>query len=210
VCSFYCVWRSGVAEISRSNFRSGDLHSWVLGQNFHAGLQQSVSKIRGSKATLRGGMRMGRPVGVTILAILNFIGAAFCLLGGIAMILGGGFIATMLSQQGQGSAGAAGILAGLGAAAGVFIIIIGGVSALVGFGMWKLKGWARIVSIVLFAISAVMQLLGLLGSLAHFNVFAVVWSLFWVAVDAFVIWYLLKPEVKAAFQPPAQARAASA
>ena len=67
---------------------------------------------------------MGRPVGVTILAILNFIGAAFCVLGGIAMILGGGFIATMLSQ-GQGSAGAAGVLAGLGAAAGVFIIIMG-------------------------------------------------------------------------------------
>jgi hypothetical protein len=155
-------------------------------------------------------MRMGRPVGVTILAILNFIGAAFCLLGGIGMILGGGVIATMLSQQGQGSAGAAGILAGLGAAAGVFIIIIGGVSALVGFGLWKLKGWARIVSIVLFVISAAMQLLGLLGTLAHFNLFAVVWSLFWVAVDAFVIWYLLKPEVKAAFQQQPMARAASA
>jgi hypothetical protein len=83
---------------------------------------------------------MSRPVGVTILAILNFIGAAFCLLGGIGMILGGGFIATMLSQQGQGSAGAAGVLAGLGAAAGIFIIIMGGVSALLGFGMWKLKG----------------------------------------------------------------------
>jgi len=153
---------------------------------------------------------MGRPVGVTILAILNFIGAAFCLLGGIGMILGGGVIATMLSQQGQGSAGAAGILAGLGAAAGVFIIIIGGVSALVGFGLWNLKGWARIVSIVLFVISAAMQLLGLLGTLAHFNLFAVVWSLFWVAVDAFVIWYLLKPEVKAAFQQQPMARAASA
>ena len=153
---------------------------------------------------------MGRPVGVTILAILNFIGAAFCLLGGIGMILGGGVIATMLSQQGQGSAGAAGILAGLGAAAGVFIIIIGGVSALVGFGLWKLKGWARIVSIVLFVISAAMQLLGLLGTLAHFNLFAVVWSLFWVAVDVFVIWYLLKLEVKAAFQQQPMARAASA
>jgi len=92
----------------------------------------------------------------------------------------------------------------------VFIIIIGGVSALVGFGLWKLKGWARIVSIVLFVISAAMQLLGLLGTLAHFNLFAVVWSLFWVAVDAFVIWYLLKPEVKAAFQQQPMARAASA
>lgn len=153
---------------------------------------------------------MGRPVGVTILAVLNFIGAAFCLLGGIGMILGGGFIATMLSQQGQGSAGAAGVLAGLGAAAGVFIIIIGGVSALVGFGLWKLKGWARIVSIVLYGISGVFQLLGILGTLAHFNAFALIWGAFWVAVDAFVIWYLLKPEVKAAFQAPAQARAASA
>jgi hypothetical protein len=155
-------------------------------------------------------MRMTRPVGVTILAILNFIGAAFCLLGGIGMILGGGFIATMLSQQGQGSAGAAGVLAGLGAAAGIFIIIMGGVSALLGFGMWKLKGWARIVSIVLFAISGVMQLLALLGTLAHFNVFAFVWTVFWIAVDAFVIMYLLKPEVKAAFQQQPMARAASA
>jgi len=120
---------------------------------------------------------MGRPVGVTILAILDFIGAAFCLLGGIGMILGGGFIATMLSQ-GQGSAGAAGIFAGLGAAAGVFIIIIGGVFALVGFGLWKLKGWARIVSIVLYAISAVFQLLGILGTLTHFNMFALIWGMF--------------------------------
>lgn len=154
-------------------------------------------------------MRMGRPVGVTILAILNFIGAAFCLLGGIGMILGGGFIATMMSQQSQGGAGAAGFFAGLGAVAGVFIIIIGGVCALVGFGLWKLKEWARIVSIVLAGIGAAIQLLGLLGSLAHFNLFAVVWSLFWIAVDALIIWYLLKPEVKAAFQAP-QIRAASA
>ncbi|HEV7520578.1 MAG TPA: hypothetical protein VGP89_05720 [Candidatus Angelobacter sp.] len=152
---------------------------------------------------------MVRPVGVTILAILNFIGAAFCLLGGIGMILGGGFIATILSQQGQGSAGAAGALAGLGAVAGVFIIIVGGVSALLGFGLWKLKEWARIVSIVLYGISGALQLLALLGSLAHFNVFAFVWSIFWVAVDAFIIWYLLKPEVKAAFQRPI-VRAASA
>jgi hypothetical protein len=153
---------------------------------------------------------MGRPVGVTILAILAFIGAAFCLLGGIVMMAGGGFMATLMSQQGgQGSAGAAGVLAGLGAVAGVFIIIIGGVYALVGFGLWKLKNWARIVSIVLLGIGVAVQLLGLLGTLAHFNLFAFVWSVLWIAVDAFIIWYLLKPEVKAAFQGP-QARTATA
>ena len=153
---------------------------------------------------------MGRPTGVTVLAILDFIGAGLCVLGGLGMILGGGFMATMMSQQGgQGSAGAAGFLAGLGAVAGVFMIIMGGVAALVGFGLWKLKEWARIVSIILAGISGAFQLFGLLGSLAHFNLFAVVWSLFWLAIDALIIWYLLKPEVKAAFQAP-QARAASA
>ena len=155
-------------------------------------------------------MRMGRPTGVTVIAILDFIGAGLCVLGGLGMILGGGFMATMMSQQGgHGSAGAAGILAGLGAAAGVFMIIMGGVGALVGFGLWKLKEWARIVSIILFGISAVFQLLGIVGSLAHFTVFALLWGVFWLAVDAFLIWYLLKPEVKAAFQAP-QARTASA
>jgi hypothetical protein len=53
-------------------------------------------------------------------------------------------------------------------------------------------------------------LLGILGTLAHFNIFALIWGAFWVAVDAFVIWYLLKPEVKAAFQPRPMASAASA
>lgn len=149
---------------------------------------------------------MGRPVGVTILAILAFIGAAFCLLGGILMMVGGGFMASLMNQQGgQG----AGVLAGLGAVAGVFIIIIGGLYGLVGFGLWKLKNWARIVTIVLLGIGIAMQLLGLLGTLAHFNLFAFVWTVFWIAVDAFIIWYLLKPEVKAAFQG-AQIRAATA
>src|SRR5579864_1297929 len=155
-------------------------------------------------------MRMNRPTGVTVIAILDFIGAAFCLLGGIGMILGGGFIATMLSQQGQGSAGAAGILAGLGAAAGVFIIIVGGVSALLGFGLWKLKEWARIVTIVFAGISGAFQLLGILGTLAHFNVLALMWGVFWLAIDALIIWYLLKPEVKAAFRQRPMASAASA
>ena len=57
---------------------------------------------------------MGRPTGVTILAILNFIGAGFCLLGGIGLLLSGGVAATMLNQQG-GNAGAASFFAALGA-----------------------------------------------------------------------------------------------
>ncbi|MGZ4874292.1 MAG: hypothetical protein ACXV5R_03895 [Candidatus Angelobacter sp.] len=151
---------------------------------------------------------MGRPVGVTIIAILCFVGAAFCVLAGIGMIAGGGFMATLLSQQSQG-AGAAGILAGLGAAVGIFCLILAAIYIMVGTGLLKLKEWARIVTIVLLAIGACFQVFGLLASLAHFNIFSFIWTGFWLAVDAFLIWYLLKPEVKAAFQRPV-IRAASA
>lgn len=76
---------------------------------------------------------MGRPVGVTILAVLDFLGAVLCVLGGIGMMVGGGFMATLINQQGSQGAGAgAGILAALGAALGVFLLICAAIGVLVG------------------------------------------------------------------------------
>lgn len=151
---------------------------------------------------------MGRPVGVTILAVLYFLGAVFCLLGGIGMMMGGGIMATLLNQQGQSSGGAAGLMAGLGAAFGVVILIFAALDALLGWGLWKLKNWARIITIVLMVISIGLQLLGLVGILAHFNLFSLILTVVFVAIYAWIVWYLLQPNVKAAFQ--AQARGASA
>jgi hypothetical protein len=150
---------------------------------------------------------MNRPVGVTILAILDFLGAAICILGGIGMLVGGGAIATAISRQ-AGASGA-GIVAGLGAALGVVFLVCAAISALLGWGLWTLKNWARIITIVLLALDIGLSLLGLVGTLTHFNLFALIWSVFWIAVYALIIWYLLKPEVKAAFQG-GQARAATA
>lgn len=149
---------------------------------------------------------MGRPVGVTILAILNFLVAALCLLGGIGMLVGGGAIATAISQQ-AGASGA-GIMAALGAGLAVVFLICAAIAALVGWGLWTLKNWARIVTIVLLAINIGLALLGLLGTLTHFNLFALIWTVFWIAVYGLIIWYLLKADVKAAFQ--GQARSAAA
>jgi hypothetical protein len=149
---------------------------------------------------------MGRPVGVTILAILDFLGGLFCLFGGIGMIAGGGFMATILSQQGQGSAG---FLAGLGALAGVVLLAFAVLDFLLGWGLWKLKNWARMITVVFTAFGAVLQVISLVGLLAHFNVFAFVWTLFVLAIEVLIIWYLLKADVKAAFTQ-GQAGAAAA
>lgn len=149
---------------------------------------------------------MGRPTGVTIIAVLDFIGAAFCVLGGLGMMLGGGFMASMMGQQ---SGAGAGVLAAIGAAAGVFFLFCAAVAVLLGWGMLKLKEWARIVTLVLAALGALGSLIGLVGVLGHFAMVAVVFMLCRLAINGLIIWYLLQPHVKAAFQG-AQVRAAGA
>jgi hypothetical protein len=153
---------------------------------------------------------MNRPVGVTILAILVLIGAAFCVLGGIGMMLGGGMMATILSQQqAQGSAAGAGVLAGLGAVGGIVMLVIAVLYLLVGIGLWKLKNWARLVTVVLTAIGVVFQLFSLVTLLLHFNIFSVMVTVVVLAIQAVIIWYLLRADVKAAFMGGQASRAAA-
>jgi hypothetical protein len=153
---------------------------------------------------------MNKPAGVIVIAVLYFLGAAILLLAGIGFIAGGGAIAAMMSQQGQaGGSGLATLMGVLGAGVGIFFLIWGAVDVIVGVGLLKVKSWARMVAIVFAAIGACFQVFGLLSSLAHFNIGSFVFSLIILGIQALIIWYLLKPEVKAAFQSP-QARAASA
>lgn len=155
---------------------------------------------------LLGGNTMGRPTGVTVIAVLDFIGAGFCVLAGIGLMLGGGFIASMMSQQ-QGAG--AGLLAAVGAAAGVFLLFCAAIAAFLGWGLLKLKNWARIVTIVFAALGAVGALFGIFAVLAHFAPIGVFWALCRLAINGWIIWYMLQPHVKAAFEG-VQVRAAGA
>jgi hypothetical protein len=151
---------------------------------------------------------MGRPVGVTILAILYYLGALFCILGALGSFVGGGYVATLISQQSSGGGGA-GFLAGAGAVMlGVSCLVAGAIDGLLGWGLWKLKNWARIITIIFAVIGAAFQLFGLLAVFAHFNVMSLVFTLLFLAISGLIIWYLLQASVSAAFR--GQARAASA
>ncbi len=151
---------------------------------------------------------MGRPVGVTILSILDFVGGAFCVLCGVGMIAGGGFVAATLSKQTQ-NAGAAGLIASMGAALGFILIIFAAVYFLLGWALLQLKDWARIVTMVFAGIGAVLQLPGLISSLTRLHMGGLLVGGVLLAIDALIFWYLLTPEVKSAFQQR-QARAAAA
>jgi hypothetical protein len=159
----------------------------------------------------RGEISMGRPIGVTIIAILQFLGATILILAGVGLIVGGGMIGSLLSRNSQLSgAGLTGIMAGLGAVVSVFFFVFAAIVALVGWGMWQLKNWARIVTLVFACIGIVFGGIWLLLSLMHFNLFAMVFLGIRLAINGLIIWYLLQAHVKAAFEGKPRATTATA
>jgi hypothetical protein len=140
---------------------------------------------------------MERPTGVTILAVLAFIGAALCLLAVPILMLGG---AALMGMAGAGrSSMATGFLAGLGAAVAFFLVALAALYAISGYGLWTLKGWGRILTLVLVIIGLAFAAIGALSSLMHFRMFLLIRQLIVVGIDVWIITYLLKSHVKQAF-----------
>jgi uncharacterized membrane protein (DUF2068 family) len=145
---------------------------------------------------------MQRPTGVTVIAVLDFIGGALCALLALLAFAGGSMISSILSQAGASTGG--GIAGGLVAIVGVVILAIAALVIITGIGLIKLKGWGRIIQIVLAALGVLGQIKSFTGGLsgAQYTLPVII-----LAYDVWVIWYLLTPGVKAAFagQPPAAA-----
>ena len=144
---------------------------------------------------------MERPTGVTIIAVLDFIGAAGCAILALLAFVGGSLIAGFINAAGTangatGAGPASGIAAGVGIFIGAICLAFAIFIVFVAVGLLKLQNWARITSIVLSA-------LGLLGSFrniaAAFHGSGMVVSIVVLAFHIWVIWYMLQPNVKAAF-----------
>jgi hypothetical protein len=127
-----------------------------------------------------------RPTGITVLAVLAFIGGAFAVFGGLALMAAGAFLGAMGAGEGGG------LIAALGAVAGVFFLIYAALLFAVGFGLLKRKRWAWYVALV----AAGLQILLGLGSLLAFDIIGALLNL---GIGGFVAWYLLSPPIQAWF-----------
>ena len=148
---------------------------------------------------------MNRPIGVTLIAILDFLAMVFQLGIGIVFLVGmsfmGAFLSGLAAQNGQLSGvDFTRIMAGVGVAFAICAFLFGIVSALIGWGMFTLKNWARIVSMVYSCIGILLFGLGVLLSLVRFQPFRLVWNGGWLVVNGLIVWYLLQPQVKAVFE----------
>lgn len=135
-----------------------------------------------------------RPLGVSIIAILNVISGIIMLIGGVGLAAVGSALPTMttVNPNAGGQMALVGLLGGgAAAAAGAVLIVLGIVSFIVAWGLFKGKGWAWTVTIILSAISVIMGIVSLVGG----NFGAVVN----IIIAGVVIYYLYRPHVKAYF-----------
>ena len=158
----------------------------------------------GASATQTGAsvLRASRPRGVTILAALAFVTMIPLVSIGIALSgMAAGASAEsavplmrslmrffpVLAQGEQDMVSQASFAA-------TVMFVFAAICAVLSYGLWTLRNWARIVAVVisaLFALRAAAMMLALSG--------AFVWHLFTLGINIWIITYLLKPRVKQRF-----------
>jgi len=129
-----------------------------------------------------------RPMGITILALLETIGALVLLALGAMMILLG---AAVLVAVGLGEASLGIALSEIVVFVGGFILLLGVIELAIAWGLWKGQGWAWTVALIV----AVLGIIGGVIALVSGSLYNIVT----LAIQAIIVYYLYRPEVKAYF-----------
>lgn len=138
-----------------------------------------------------------RPTGATVIAVIDGILGVLAILGGVLVMAGGALLGGIAGSSGaNGGAAAGGILAGAGFIFGIIVILVGVLYLAVAYGVWKARGWAWMLGMVVSIIFLVLGVLGLSGGISVYNIIEVV-------LPAVVIYFLWTPEVKRYLGRPA-------
>lgn len=133
------------------------------------------------------GSGSARPLGITVLAVLSFLGGLFLLLGGLGSLGLGVFLA---------AAAGVGFLFQI---LGLLALALGVFELAVGYGFWTLKPWAWTFAFVAFAIGILLDILRFFswGGYGFSNI------LISIVLAGIVIYYLNQPTIRQAFKAPA-------
>jgi hypothetical protein len=136
-----------------------------------------------------------RPVGVSIIAVLNWIGGGLSGLGGLFMLI---IVIALGNSATSTPSGVTAPLVGLGITFFVMLMVVllvlSALAIWVGIGLWRLRPWAQIIQIILCGLYAVAGL----ASLSSRSATGGSPCVFLYAVV--VVVYLLLPNTRAAFR----------
>ncbi len=146
-----------------------------------------------------------RPTGVVLIAVYHFLSALFLVFFAITLVVGGSLLAAFFGKGDIGPFSGMGIGLAVGVVGGIFFFLFALVAVIAGYGIWAMKEWGRILSIVLAVIALVFSFPGLLMMGIHLHLFFGTYRLFRIAISILIIWYLVQPQIKTLFQDHAPA-----
>lgn len=94
-------------------------------------------------------IKTGKPVGVTVVSIIQGIEGVLALLAGLLLFAGGSLLSSFAGNYGMMMPG---VFAGLAAFFGIIVLIAGILSLVAAYGVWNLTSWGRILSTILGAL----------------------------------------------------------
>ncbi|MGH9813625.1 MAG: hypothetical protein ACRD4T_10875 [Candidatus Acidiferrales bacterium] len=151
---------------------------------------------------------MKRPFGVSVLAIIHFLEAVLFLFTGALLWL----FAQLVADMGAGALQAPDelsarmlplilefIQSGKLVAVYALIAALAVVFAAVGVGLWRLRPWARLLTLGLTGLRLLVLVPGLIVSLVQVDALLIGGHALMLFVYGWIVWYLFQPEVKRAF-----------
>ncbi len=138
-----------------------------------------------------------RPMGVTVMAVVAVVAGILDILAGLGDIgIGGGF----LTKIGFGTT-----LDGIMTIVGLFLVAVGVLGLVSGFGLWGERHWAWLIARLWASLCVIVGLvsagLSLFGTTLTSEIIAAIGaSLVPAIAGVVVLWYLYQPQVKAAFR----------
>ena len=152
--------------------------------------------------------KQSRPRGVSIIAILIIIAGVLSLLLGIGLVVIGPFLmnGVQTSSSNLGSQIGPQIIGLVFLVFGGILLGLGVANLVMAYGLWKGKGWAWTISIIVLFIGIAISIVSV--SITSTGVFSnsgsnllgnIVSGIVSIGINAFIVYYLYRPHVKAYF-----------
>lgn len=139
-----------------------------------------------------------RPTGVVLIAVYHFLAALMLTLVGVSLFAGGTIFSALMGRSSSGVFAGLGLLVGV--VGGLFFLVFALVYAVTAWGIWTMREWGRILSIVMAVISLFFSLPGLFLMAMSMNLFLGGYRVLRLGISVLIIWYLMQPQIKAAFR----------
>lgn len=141
--------------------------------------------------------------GVSLMSVLYFVSAGVYIVLVLLAIGSRETLRALLNGLSPQDLGPAPVLLKLEPMLWLYFAIMAVVVTFLGYGMWTLRNWARVVTIMITAVSLVYAVVSLAQIASHINPSTLVLSLVRIGLCLLVLWYLWRPDVRAAFRKPA-------